>query len=225
MPYSLTPEHVLMSFWLDLTWLWLVLLTSWFVSAQSYKVTRRRGLFQPRPYQRATCWNWGHCRGFLSIPTFAWHLIAVTVAKDRHCAISRWDAVLQRTSLLVEFPAWASECLSILRFTWLYLSKRMLLTAVNSFFEHVYAPVSIHHMQEELAFICYVLGFFIWSPRVVSFPAVPLALTNSMSRNRPALGPAHTSSHVELSDEKAAGGNHLSQHLCFGVFRDIPGQL
>jgi len=108
---------------------------------------------------------------------------------------------------------------------YLALSKRMLLTAVNSFFEHVYAPVSIHHMQEELAFICYVLGFFIWSPRVVSFPAVPLALTNSMSRNRPALGPAHTSSHVELSDEKAAGGNHLSQHLCFGVFRDIPGQL
>lgn len=108
---------------------------------------------------------------------------------------------------------------------YLALSKRMLLTAVSSFFEHVYAPVSIHHMQEELAFICYVLGFFIWSPRVVSFPAVPLALTNSMSRNRPALGPAHTSSHVELSDEKAAGGNHLSQHLCFGVFRDIPGQL
>jgi len=29
--------------------------------------------------------------------------------------------------------------------------------AANSFFEHVYAPVSIYRMQEKLGFICYVL--------------------------------------------------------------------
>lgn len=45
-------------------------------------------------------------------------------------------------------------------------------------------------------------GFCIWSPHVVSFPAVQLDLTNSMSRNRRALGPAHVVFHGKLTDEK-----------------------
>lgn len=69
------------------------------------------------------------------------------------------------------------------------------------------------------------IRFCIWSPHVVSSPAVLLDLTNSMSRNRPALGPAYIVSCGKLTDGKAEGEKHLSQHLCFGVFRDIPGQL
>lgn len=84
---------------------------------------------------------------------------------------------------------------------YLALLKRMLQTAANSFFEHVYAPVCIYHMQEKLAFICYVLWPLILSPLVASFPAVCLDLTNSMSRKKPGLGPAH--SNGKLTDVKS----------------------
>lgn len=133
----------------------LLFLTSWYVPLQSYKESRKKGLFQLRLYWRATSWTWGHHTGFLSIPMFAWHLVSSDSGKRQapcHQQMGCCYAVNISVGRIPSLSIW----MSVYPQVYLALLKRTLLTAANSFFEHVYASLSIYHMQEDLAFICYV---------------------------------------------------------------------
>lgn len=119
-------------------------------------LSRGKGIFQPRPYRRATCCKRGHHTGSLPVPMFAWHLISRDSGKRQarcHRQMGRRYAVNVSVGSVPSLSIW----MSVYPQVYLALLKRMLRTAANSFSEHVYAPVSIYHMQEELAFIGYVL--------------------------------------------------------------------
>ena len=186
-------------------------------------LSRGKGIFQPRPYRRATCCKRGHYTGFLPIPMFAWHLISRDGGKRQaRCHQQMGCRYAANVSIVGRIPS-LSIWMSVYPQVYLALLKRMLRTAANSFFEHVYAPVSITCKRSWLLSVtCF--GFCNWSPHVVSFPAVQLDLTNSMSRNRPALGPAHRAFHGKSTDEKNWRWRGPLPAFVFCII-DIPGHL
>lgn len=110
-------------------------------------LSRGKGIFQRRPYRRATCCKRGCYTGFLPMPMCAWHLISWDSGKRQawcHQQMGCRYAVNVSVGSIPSLSIW----MSVYPQVYLTLLKRMLRTAANSFFEHVYAPVSIYHMQE-----------------------------------------------------------------------------
>lgn len=76
--------------------------------------------FHPRPYWGAKCRKPGHYTGSLPTPMFAWHLRSRgSGTRQARCHQQMGRRYVANISV-GSVPAWASECLSILRFTWLY---------------------------------------------------------------------------------------------------------
>lgn len=164
-------------------------------------LSRRKGFFHPRPYWRATCSKPGHYTGSLPTPMFAWHLRSRgSGTRQARCHQQMGRRYVANISV-GSVPAWASECLSILRFTWLYERGCSELLPIFFFLNMCMLLFLFIPCKRGWLLSVNVLWLFHLSHCVVSVPAVQLDLTNSMSRNSPALGIDHTELHSKLTDE------------------------
>lgn len=164
-------------------------------------LSRGKWVFHPRPYWGAPCCKQGHYTGLLPTPVFAWHLISRDSGKRQarcHQQMGCCYAANVSVGSIASLSIWTSVCPQV----YLAVLKRMLRTSANFFLNMcMFLFLSITGKRSWLLSVMY-FGFSVWSPRVVFSLDVLLDLTNSMSRPRPALGPAHIVCHGKLIDEK-----------------------
>lgn len=162
-------------------------------------------------YWRAACSKTGHYTGSLPIPMFAWHLRSRgSSTRQARCHQQMGHRYVANISVgsIPSLSIW----MSVYPKVYLALLKRMLQTAANFFFfwTCVWSCFYLSHTKQAGFYLLMCSGFscflffsfdFFWPLCVVSLSGVHLDLTNSMSRNSPALAIDHTVSHTKLTDE------------------------